>query len=366
MTGIFKDKLIFDPSSLECSDNVGVWVRDGYNGDLVSSTKIIDGNGYALNVSIFGGDGYGVTTTADSYGHISLDVNVVSDVNDPIHVTLDDTVVHVVVDNADAADGYWYQEGSVFGDGVDMGIMALAVDPSGNYKNLSVGTDGYLLVDFARPVAVTLDEPLQVDVDIDAYFYSEDTAHNSGDWGNFVLAVRNDTKDALSGNDGDYTPFQTDQYGQLRVVADLDPNLVNQDGYLEVYVTNPTPTATTAVDCSSLATSANDGDSVSLVSDLYRRLYVNDSPNIGIANNQVDVTDTATQLVASSLDSRRRIMIQNISDCPVYLGGSGVTTSDGIAIRGGSTFAVEAGPCIDIYAVAPTGKTIDVRVFEIG
>ena len=51
------DKLFFDPEFLDCSSNVGVWIRDGYSGDLVSSTKIVGADGYALNVSMT--DGYG-------------------------------------------------------------------------------------------------------------------------------------------------------------------------------------------------------------------------------------------------------------------------------------------------------------------
>jgi hypothetical protein len=43
----------------------------------------------------------------------------------------------------------------------------------------------------------------------------EDTVHNSGDYGIFMLAVRNDTDAATAGN-GDYTSFQTDSLGRLK------------------------------------------------------------------------------------------------------------------------------------------------------
>jgi hypothetical protein len=52
--------------------------------------------------------------------------------------------------------------------------------------------------------------------------YLEDAAHSSGDAGLFVMGVRNDTPSVLTSNDGDYSPISVDQYGRVRVLADLD------------------------------------------------------------------------------------------------------------------------------------------------
>lgn len=46
---------------------------------------------------------------------------------------------------------------------------------------------------------------------------AEDAAHTSGDVGVMSLAVRNDTRGSLSSADGDYTPFQLNASGDLRV-----------------------------------------------------------------------------------------------------------------------------------------------------
>lgn len=51
--------------------------------------------------------------------------------------------------------------------------------------------------------------------------YAEDSAHVSGDSGQFVLGVRNDANAVLTNADGDYTPLATDSAGRLKVVADL-------------------------------------------------------------------------------------------------------------------------------------------------
>lgn len=45
--------------------------------------------------------------------------------------------------------------------------------------------------------------------------FAEDSAHTSGDYGNFVLAVRNDAGTTLAGTDGDYAPLSVDANGAL-------------------------------------------------------------------------------------------------------------------------------------------------------
>jgi hypothetical protein len=48
---------------------------------------------------------------------------------------------------------------------------------------------------------------------------AEDDAHNSGDKGVMLLVVRKDAEGALAGADGDYSPLQLDDKGNLRTVA---------------------------------------------------------------------------------------------------------------------------------------------------
>lgn len=54
--------------------------------------------------------------------------------------------------------------------------------------------------------------------------FAEDSAHASGDYGQQVLAVRNDTEGSLVGANGDYAPLQVDALGRLRVNADINVN----------------------------------------------------------------------------------------------------------------------------------------------
>lgn len=63
--------------------------------------------------------------------------------------------------------------------------------------------------------------------------YAEDSAHVSGNVGSFVLSVRNDSETSLSDN-GDYTPFQSDSIGRLKVRSGFEDSLLGTDGYLQV------------------------------------------------------------------------------------------------------------------------------------
>lgn len=80
-------------------------------------------------------------------------------------------------------------------------------------------------------------------------------------------------------------------------------------------------------------------------------------------SSAVSVTTVATKLPAVPLSQRLTCLIYNNGSEPVYIGGSGVTTSSGTPINPNSSlsFAVEDG--VDIYGVVATGPT-NVRVLE--
>jgi hypothetical protein len=117
----------------------------------------------------------------------------------------------------------------------DPGIQLLAVRKAspanlsgadGDYEPLQI-SGGRLYVDASgTSITVINAGTFAVQVDgaaltslqlIDNLVLAEDAAHNSGDPGVQVLAVRKDSGAALAGTDGDYTPLQTDSSGNLRV-----------------------------------------------------------------------------------------------------------------------------------------------------
>jgi hypothetical protein len=112
---------------------------------------------------------------------------------------------------------------------VDDGGANLSVDWGGTTPPIGAGTEaaalrvtiatdstGIVTVDNAGAFATQVDgaalTALQL---IDNIVEVEDTAHTTGDSGVMALAVRNNTLEALAGDDGDYAPLQVNATGAL-------------------------------------------------------------------------------------------------------------------------------------------------------
>lgn len=84
--------------------------------------------------------------------------------------------------------------------------------------------------------------------------------------------------------------------------------------------------------------------------------------------SKVTVGSTATKLPTTPLSSRSVITVQNVSDSPIYLGRSTVTTSgstQGFVLAGKySSFTFNLSSAIDLYGIAAANS--DVIVFEAG
>lgn len=145
----------------------------------------------------------------------------------------------------------------------------------------------------------------------------EDAAHVSGDRGIMSLAVRNDAGTALAA-DQDYIPLSTDSSGNLRVSG----------------------TFQSAV------------------------------PNTALENKVVSMSDTAAQIDASPLASRKYIMIQNDGNKPVYIGKADVTAdttaaTGGFRLNKGAVIEWELGPGVAVYGRCETGDTSLIRLIEL-
>jgi hypothetical protein len=380
MSGLTKHKLKFIPEKVDCSDTIGSFLLDGY-GNAISSTDgylnvnlaaplevNVDINAeYAEdsihtsgdignfvlavrndnNTALTSNNGDYSAIAVDAYGHLIIDF--ASDLLNQ------DGYLQVIVTNP--ASEYAEDSGHTSGDlgtfslGVrndlnavltsnDLDYSAFAVDAYGRMKVLTtfdpsmLNADGYLNVNIAGPVVVN--------VDINAE-YAEDSAHVSGDIGNFALAVRNDSNAVLTSNNGDYSPFAVDAYGRMKMA--------------------PSESLALVVDCP-LPVAGVEGDKIDLGVDTYRRLYVNDAAHIGFAVTQNTIGLTAELLVPTALAGRGRLLVQNLGDCAIYIGASGVTSLDGFAVPGGATLVVEAGDCLALYAVAEEIGT-DLRIMEL-
>lgn len=83
-----------------------------------------------------------------------------------------------------------------------------------------------------------------------------------------------------------------------------------------------------------------------------------------VANDTITVGTTEVLLVASSpVANRRYLLIQNNASNPIYVGATGVTTSNGVIIPKNGNLAVDASA--GVYAIAAQAGN-NVRIFELG
>lgn len=395
MSGLTKDKLIFDPADTADSDNIGAYLRAGSDGDLLSSTNV--GGKEGLDVNLITAS---VTVTATD-----LDIRDISQTQDSILIFGYDGAANKPFKLA--ADGALQVEdngGSLTVDATDLDI-----------RDLSHSQDSVKIGDGTDFLAINADGSINVVATVTAADdHAEDDAHVSGDIGSFALAVRHDAETSMVSADGDYAPLQVDATGRLKVQADLTvttsaekaedsasasgdigsfslgvrqdtlASSVSTDGdYAALKVdargamwTAPVGTAADdAVDSEApvkvgsravsgaLAAVSTSGDRADLRSDMYRRIWINDSPNIGVSTQSLTVNTTESAFPVA-LSGRRRMMIQNTSSNPVYVGPSGLDTTIGLKIEKGATLSLEIGENVALYAIAGSNTNV-IRVFEL-
>jgi fibrillarin-like rRNA methylase len=88
-----------------------------------------------------------------------------------------------------------------------------------------------------------------------------------------------------------------------------------------------------------------------------------DGPSV---NSALSVTDTAVELKVGSnrLECRTVVTIQPL-DGVIYFGfSSGVTASNGTKVFKGQYFSIEAGQSEEVWLIAESGETVDVRISE--
>lgn len=226
------------------------------------------------------------------------------------------------------------------------------------------GDDGTPISATGSSLDVNVTNSISTTVSLDSE-YAEDSAHGSGDIGQFVMAVRNDTQGSLVGSDGDYAPLQVDSAGRLRVISDIDltGDLVGDD---EADSEDPLKIGYRSTNAA-LAALSGAGDKANAISDLYRRLLINDSPNISVLATKVTVGTSAVALPATALAGRRDIIIKNASNNAVFLGGAAVTASgatEGVKLEKGGSVSMRLGEFAILYAIAGSAGN-DIEVMEL-
>lgn len=302
MGSLTKARLIFDPADAADSDNIGSYLRAGSDGDLISSTLI--GGKEALDVNLVGGADSGIFA------------------EDSAHASGDNGQFILAVRN-------------------DAGGSLVGAD--GDYAPLQVNANGELLVAADISVVTGSDK-------------AEDSAHSDGAIGTFILGVRQDTLAASTSTDGDYNSIKTNSRGAAWVapVGTVADDAADNE--------NPVKVGGRALSGALTAVAGN--DRVDLASDLYRRVWVNDSPNIGAASVEVTVGATEVALPTTALAGRRRMFLQNVSNNDIYVGPTGVTTASGLRVAKGAALSLEIGEHVALFGIAG-GAGNAMRVFEL-
>jgi hypothetical protein len=116
-----------------------------------------------------------------------------------------------------------------------------------------------------------------------------------------------------------------------------------------------------------LAAVSASGDRADVISDLYRRTWVNTTPNIAGASAAASIDDTAggTVLVASALAGRRKLLVQNLDNKEIWIGFGSLSAANGVRVAAKANAEFDLGPNVSLKAIAATGQTADVRVMEL-
>lgn len=367
--GLSLDRLLFDPAAADLADNanVGAFIRAGSDGELIDSTS------NALHV-LLQNSTLAVTAT-------DLDIRDLSHLQDSVKIG--DGVDFLAI-NADgslnvtatfvgtyAEDSAVVSGDKVFGAGVqrhDANTSTVSAD--GDYSLMHVNSLGGLKTSVmganGNDLLVNADGSINVLADlsvVSSFEKAEDSAAANADILAAIAVVRQDALSSSVSADGDYGWAKMDAVGALwtspvgqsaDAAADAGMKPVKVGG--KVYTGASALAAITA------------GNSSNLGMDLYRRVWVNDAPSVAALQQIVTVGTSAVALPTAALAGRKRIVIQNVANAPIYVGSATVTTSgatQGIKVGTGDTLELPCGQAVPLYAIS-NGASKDVAVLELG
>lgn len=256
---------------------------------------------------------------------------------------------------------------------------ALDVNVTDGTNDLAIDGSGFITANINGTVTIDATDldirSLNVATDGDHVYITDSTGANalSVDASGYITANINGTV-TVDATDFDIRDLSAAQ-DNVAISDGTDTLAVNTDGSINAVVLgdaddaaltyNPIHVGSVSADQSSaLSAISAAGDSASLTSDLYRRVFINDAPNVSMAAAAVTAGLTEIALPTTPLAGRTRLMIQNNGDKPLFVGPTGVTTSSGIEVAKGGTLALEAGEALAFYGIS-TAASQDIRVFEL-
>lgn len=322
-----KDRIVYLTTDPTESDNIGAFVRAGDDGDPISSTNV--------------------------GGKEGLDVNVINTINAVLNasyaedtpVVSGDFLVGAGVQRHDA------NTSTVSADG-DYSLMH--VNALGGLKTSLISAVG------GNDLVINADGSLNVNADISVVNGSdkiEDSASANADVLTAIAIVRQDVLASSVSTDGDYGWPKMNSLGALWTVpvGTVDDDAVDNQFPVKI-----------GARADSVLSAVSDGDRTNVISDLFRRVRVNDAPDISVLQSQDNVDNVAETLMGTALTGRKKLFVQNLSTSrDIYVGATGVTSVDGFQIRRGTTWEFEMGPNIALFAIGTSASAADIRQLEL-
>lgn len=417
--GMFsKDKLVFDTTEPLQGDNVGAFVR-AFDGDIITDHELVSpeyaglvaqglifrsklpgaiGNTYSFQVIDSGGPG--AISFTEVAGAIVVDINgntptkaqvaallstsAYADVSvgSPASGTVVVAAVQLFINGADAAFHSHLDVYSATADGegnpitstgsaLDVNIKSsdidIQVDIDGIYNVTTNPTpDNVGIIGSSRNAPGLANQTLQF---TGAGVGSDDVAPTNivaQDVNSFGMLWDGSAWDRAPGNSTDGALVEISNTS-LAVTQSTSPWVVAGNVADDAVDSGDPVKVGSRSEWGALPAISQDLDRADLISDKYRRVYVNNGSNIAIAQNTVSVTTSQVELKAgvNRLDGRRLLMVQNLGSKEVYIGATGVTSADGLVLGSRATISLEVGQDVAVFAIGTIGAGQDVRVFEM-
>jgi len=174
--------------------------------------------------------------------------------------------------------------------------------------------------------------------------FAEDAAHSSGDYGNFILAVRHDADTSMVSADGDYAPLQVTAAGRLKVDAELDVDFDYVYAEDSAHSSGDLGGFVLAVRQDTLANSTSaDGDYGAIKLTTLGEVYVHDTDvktELVAANSSLDAIESDADNIRIAIEALRKL-----EDAAHSSGDSGVM-SLGVRNDAGTVLAGSDGDYI--------------------
>jgi hypothetical protein len=358
MSALTLDRLAFDPAAAADGPSIGSYINT-VTGGVIDSTDVSGTDG--LNVNVL--------------NDIAVELD---QANDSVAIGDGTTLFGAAVEDVAAGSAH----AGFASMAVQDAVLSALGSVDGDFTHLRTNANGAVWMEFVNSsIAVTA-----TDLDIRDLAFATDKVDVSGSEVSLdaatlaaletITVLQGTSPWVVSATDLDIRDLSHSQ-DSVKIGDGTDFLAVNADGSINVAIGggvaddaadsgNPLKIGYRAHDASAaLGALSADGDRADALSDLYRRVFINDAPNISALNAAVSVDTTAGGIAipATPLAGRTRLIIQNNGDKSIFVGTGTVTAANGIEIGKGGALTLEAGEALAYKAIAASG-TQDIRIME--